>query len=74
MPRELNSQQGSTVFEVAHRNTSINVYWHLDGNFIGTTRKSHKLALTPTAGNHVLTLVDENGETLKRPFIVISGL
>ena len=74
VPRELNSQQGSTVFEVAHRNTSINVYWHLDGNFIGTTQKSHKLALTPTAGNHVLTLVDENGETLKRPFIVISGL
>ena len=74
VPRELNSQQGSTVFEVAHRNPSITIYWHLDGNFLGATRKSHKLALSPTAGNHVLTLVDDSGETLKRPFFVISGL
>jgi penicillin-binding protein 1C len=74
VPRELNSQQGSTVFEVAHRNPSINIYWHLDGNFVGTTRKSHKIALSPTSGNHILTLVDENGETLNRSFKVISGL
>jgi penicillin-binding protein 1C len=74
VPRELNSQQGSTVFEVAHRNPSINVYWHLDGNFVGTTKKSHKIALSPSSGSHLLTLVDENGETVSRSFVVISGL
>lgn len=74
VPRELSSQQGSTVFEVAHRNSTINVYWHLDGNFMGTTRKSHKMALSPAYGSHILTLVDDNGETLNRSFSVISGL
>ncbi len=73
IPRELSSQLGSTVFEVVHRNPSINVYWHLDGNFMGTTRKSHKMPLSPGAGNHVLTLVDDNGETLTRSFRIISG-
>lgn len=73
VPRELNSQQGSTVFEVAHRNPTINVYWHLDGNFVGTTRRSHKMALSPSVGVHTLSLVDENGESLKRVFKVLSG-
>src|SRR6185436_15283260 len=41
VPRELSGLQSNTVFEVAHRNPSIDVYWHLDGNFVGTTRKSH---------------------------------
>ncbi len=73
VPRELSSLQGSTVFEVAHRNPSMNIYWHLDGNYVGTTRKSHKMPLSPPKGNHVLTLVDENGESLKRSFQVLSN-
>jgi len=74
VPRELSGQHSNTVFEVAHRNSSVNVYWHLDGNFVGTTRKSHKIALSPGVGSHMLTLVDENGETINRPFKVISNL
>ena len=74
VPRELDNQSGRTVFEVAHRNPSTHVYWHLDGNFIGTTVRSHKVAVSPSAGKHILTLIDENGESLKRSFIVISGL
>ena len=73
VPRELNSQQGSTVFEVAHRNPTINVYWHLDGDFVGTTRRSHKIELSPSAGRHVITLIDENGETIKRSFSILSN-
>jgi penicillin-binding protein 1C len=73
VPRELNSQQGSTVFEVAHRNPTINVYWHLDGDFVGTTRRSHKIELSPSAGRHVITLIDENGETIKRAFSILSN-
>ncbi|MEK6782725.1 MAG: penicillin-binding protein 1C [Bacteroidota bacterium] len=73
VPRELDSQQGNTVFEVAHRNPTINIYWHLDGEFVGVTRKSHKIALSPSSGKHVLTIVDDNGESLKRSFEIISG-
>ena len=73
VPRELDSKQGNTVFEVAHRNPFINVYWHLDGDYIGTTRRSHKLALSPSVGSHTLNLVDENGESLTRNFKVLSG-
>lgn len=73
VPRELNGEIGQTVFEAVHRNPKATVYWHIDGNYIGSTIKSHRLALSPNAGNHVLTLVDENGEIFKRTFQVISG-
>jgi penicillin-binding protein 1C len=73
VPRELGGQTGNTVFEAAHRNPKAIVYWHLDGTFIGTTQKSHRLAVAPPAGRHILTLVDERGEMLVQPFRVISG-
>lgn len=72
IPRNLDGTLGSTVFQVAHRSPSTTIYWHLDGIFIGTTKKSHHLGLTLGEGNHLLTLVDESGETIERHFSVIS--
>ncbi len=72
IPRDLNGELGTAVFEVAHRVPSASIYWHLDGNFIGSTKISHHFALAPSEGKHVLTLVDEFGESLERNFLVIS--
>lgn len=74
IPRELDGTPGSSVFELAHRNSTANVYWHLDGEFIGETRKDHQMALNPSEGKHVLTIVDEAGESIERRFEVISKL
>ncbi len=74
IPRDLDGTPGSSVFELAHHNSTIKVYWHLDGEFIGETRKSHQIALNPGEGKHVLTIVDEAGEALQRHFEVISRL
>jgi penicillin-binding protein 1C len=70
IPRELDGTLGSTLFEVAHRNNKASIYWHLDGDYISTTRGTHRLALNPPPGAHTLTLVDENGEVLERKFWV----
>lgn len=74
IPRNLDGTPGSSVFELAHRNSDIKVYWHLDGQFIGQTQKTHQMALNPINGKHVLTIVDESGEALERQFEVISKL
>lgn len=73
IPRQLNAQQSRSVFEVAHRNPSLQIFWHLDGTFVGTTTGIHKISILPGKGFHELTLVDENGETLVREFEVLSG-
>jgi penicillin-binding protein 1C len=72
VPRELDGEQSQTIFEVAHRSSNATVYWHLDGNFVASTRKSHHLALAPTAGRHILTIVDDSGLSLERTFTVLS--
>jgi penicillin-binding protein 1C len=72
IPRDLDGKPGSTIFELAHRNPEAIIYWHLDGEFIGETKKIHNLALNPTEGKHLLTIVDETGETLERSFEIIS--
>jgi penicillin-binding protein 1C len=74
IPRDLTGVMGSTVFQVVHRSPAAVIYWHLDGEFIGVTKKSHRLGLRPSDGSHILTLVDEAGETLERQFQVISNM
>ena len=74
IPRELDGSKGSSIFELAHRKPTDVVYWHIDGSFIGVTVQKHQMAVQSTTGNHVLTLVDDEGEVLERPFKVLSGL
>lgn len=74
IPRDMDGTPGSSVFELAHRNAATKVYWHLDGEFIGETRKNHQIALNPGEGKHTLTIVDDAGEALERHFEVISKL
>lgn len=71
IPRELDGQYGSALFEVAHRQSSASVFWHLDGHYMGMTRGVHRLALAPDPGPHVLTLVDEAGATLVQNFSIV---
>jgi penicillin-binding protein 1C len=72
VPVELDGTRGRTVFEAAHRNPGFLIYWHLDEEFLGTTRDIHQIALDPEPGLHTLTLVDENGERLEQTFMVLS--
>ncbi len=72
IPRDLDGLPGSTVFQAAHRSPGATIYWHLDGQFIGSTTSPHRFTLSPGEGAHQLTLVDERGETLGKAFRVIS--
>ncbi|MFZ6012138.1 MAG: penicillin-binding protein 1C [Bacteroidota bacterium] len=74
IPRELDGAAGNVIFELAHRNPGTTVYWHLDGQYIGSTKKVHHMALNPGRGKHIIALVDEQGAALERDFEVISGL
>ncbi len=70
LPRALDGTPGSTVFQVVHRDPAATIHWHLDGKYVGTTVKTHKMPFAPGEGQHQLVLVDAAGETLERPFRV----
>ncbi len=73
IPRQLDGTSGNAIFEAVHRNSSATIYWHLDGTFVGATSRTHKINISPTSGSHVLTLIDDRGETLERQFSIFFG-
>jgi penicillin-binding protein 1C len=68
IPRELDGTGGHAIFELAHRQRDATVYWHLDGNYLGSTNQQHRMPIQTAQGKHVLTLVDAHGNTLERHF------
>jgi penicillin-binding protein 1C len=72
VPIELDGRLGRTVFEAAHRDPTTRIFWHLDHRYMGATRDIHQMALAPDPGDHIITLVDENGERLQRFFTVLA--
>lgn len=73
VPRELDGEPGMALFQAAHRSLNSTVYWHLDGNFIGTTQKTHNLSLSAAIGQHILTLVDDEGEIITQSFKILAA-
>ena len=72
VPAELDGARGRTVFEAAHRDPRTTIYWHLDGDYLGSTVDIHQMLLAPKPGEHRLVLVDEDGERSERLFTVLT--
>ncbi len=73
VPVELDGRRGRLVVEAAHRDPHATLFWHLDDGYVGSTHDFHHLALEPTPGPHVLTVVDELGESVQQRFTVLEG-
>ena len=70
IPKKLDGSDGEVVFSLAHSNPETDVYWHLDSEYIGSTRFIHRLSLRPSRGSHSLTAVDESGNSVSVSFRV----
>lgn len=71
IPRQLGGNNGQVIFEAVHSDPKAVIYWHMDGIFFGKTSKTHNLGLKPEKGSHEVTLVDSQGESIKRSFEVL---
>jgi penicillin-binding protein 1C len=71
VPLEIDGNKGKVIFNAAHRNSMETIHWHLDGDFVGSTKELHQIALNPVAGNHTITLVDQEGNRLEQTFAII---
>lgn len=72
IPRDQRGLQTKIIPEVVHRIPSKKIFWHLDGEYVKTTRMIHHIEILAGPGPHTLTVVDEDGNTLKSMF-TISG-
>jgi len=72
VPVDLDGAPSRVVFEAVHREGETTLFWHLDDEYLGTTRTFHQQALLPLPGQHILTLVDGQGNRLVRRFEVLA--
>jgi penicillin-binding protein 1C len=68
IPRDQTGLLTRVIAEVAHRNPSKKIFWHLDNRYIATTRFIHQAEILASAGEHVVTAVDEDGNSIKCRF------
>jgi penicillin-binding protein 1C len=71
VPLEADGTRGRVICNAAHRQAGIKIFWHLDEQYLGQTKDYHQMALNPSAGKHVLTLVDANGNWLQTFFEIL---
>jgi penicillin-binding protein 1C len=66
LSKQLDGSIGALALELAHRQTDAIVYWHLDDTYLGATQYFHQMSVTPAEGKHLITVVDQWGNTLAR--------
>ena len=71
IPIDLNGVREKVVFKAAHHIAGVKIYWYLDAAYIGSTSDFHQMGLSPPAGQHRLTLVDQKGESIEVNFEII---
>lgn len=71
IPTDFDGKKSRTVLRVAHRQADTQIFWHLDQQFLGTTKGFHQMELNPPAGEHQITLVDEAGRRLEQQIVIL---
>ena len=72
VPVGLDGRAGEVIFEAVHRESGATIHWHLDEDYVASTRVFHQIAMSPEPGEHRIVLVDEEGRRLERKFQVVS--
>lgn len=67
LPRSFEGQAQPAIFVIMHQNPDTKVFWHLNGNWLGTTSgPEHRMPVLFEAGDYVVTAVDESGQSISR--------
>jgi penicillin-binding protein 1C len=72
IPVDLDGTPGKLIFDLAHRQNSVGVYWYLDEKFLGKTNGIHQLEIRPEAGWHKITVNDNLGNSIGKNFMVVN--
>ncbi len=66
LPKGFDGKINEVVLKIAHKNPEVQVFWYLDDRFVGATKRFHEIPVLPEPGRHVITVLDEMGNEIKR--------
>ena len=71
IPVQLDGTPGQVILEAAHSSADAVIFWHLDEQYLGQTSGTHQMLIHPLPGRHRITLIDNLGNQLVKPIIVV---
>ncbi len=66
LPKNFDGKINDVVLKVIHNSSDSKLFWYLNKTFIGSTQGIHDMAIKPKKGTYTITVVDENGNEIKR--------
>lgn len=61
LAKQMDGSQGCIICKAVHTLSNAELFWHLDGSYVGSTTNVHDIQMTPSTGNHTITVVDNQG-------------
>ncbi len=71
LPKDFDGKVNDLILKVAHSKPELNLFWYVDDTYVGSTRDIHDMAVIPKTGSHLITVVDELGNELKRTITIV---
>ncbi len=68
IPKDLTGVQSVKARAVSKKN--VKLYWYIDDKFLGITRYKHEILFNENSGEHILTVIDENGNKASVNFYI----
>ena len=65
LPKDFDGNTNELILKVAHSKPELELYWYIDNEFVGSTKDIHDMAVLPSSGEHLITVMDELGNELK---------
>ena len=72
IPKNRIGEKTKTVFSAAHINPEAKLFWHLDENYLGVTTENHAMSFSISEGQHIVKIIDEDGNQKSQKFSVIN--
>ncbi len=73
VPVQLDGTPGQVILEAAHSSPDAVIFWHLDEQYLGQTSGTHQMLIHPLPGSHRITLIDNQGNQLVKPIVVVKS-
>lgn len=70
LPKDFDGNTNDLVLKVAHSKPELELYWYVNNVFVGRTKDIHDMAVLPSAGEHIITVMDELGNELKHKITI----
>ena len=66
LPKGFDGKTNDVILKIAHTIPETRVFWYIDDNFMGVTKQFHEMPVKPSPGKHIITVIDEKGNELKK--------